>query len=75
MGQITRENVADVLRYHPPTAFGEVEHYEQLETAAAAFADAILSLTPECADRSTALRCLREAKMWGSSAIALKGLI
>ena len=42
-----------------------------LENAAAA----IIFAAPDCADRTTALRCLREARMWANAAINLKGLI
>lgn len=35
----------------------------------------IIRNTPNCADRTVALRCLREARMWANAAINLKGLI
>lgn len=33
---------------------------------------AILKNAPDCADRSTAIRCAREARMWANAAIALE---
>lgn len=35
----------------------------------------IINTAPDCADRTTALRCLREARMWANAAINLKGLV
>lgn len=35
----------------------------------------IIENAPDCADRTTALRCLRESRMWANAAINLKGLI
>lgn len=69
--KITNENVHDVVRYHAPTEVQKQKH-EILAAAAEAFMQAILSYSPDCADRSTALRKVREAKMWASAAVALE---
>jgi len=68
--KITLENVADVVHYHKPTD-SQVKVHEDLAFAAERFLERILTLVPDCADRSTAIRCVREAKMWASAAVAL----
>ena len=69
--KITLENVTDVVRYHAPTGTQAARH-EFLSKATEGFIAAILANAPDCADRSTAIRCVREAKMWASAAIALE---
>lgn len=74
MGRVSKANVTEVMRYHPPDEIATQQHQE-IQIAAIAFAEAILQNTPESADQSTALRCVREAKMWANTAIALGGLV
>jgi len=49
--------------------------YVQVGDALQAAAERIIESAPDCADRTTALRCLREARMWANAAINLKGLV
>ncbi len=68
--KVTLENVADVVHYHAPSE-KQVKQHEDLSFAAERLIECILKTVPDCADRSTAIRCVREAKMWASAAVAL----
>lgn len=68
--KVTEDNVFDVVRYHPPID-EQVKKHEALAHAAETFIRSILVHAPDCADRSTAIRAVREAKMWASAAVAL----
>lgn len=74
MGQVTAENVAEVVRYHKPT-LEQIEAHEHLACAAQAMIETILANCPPCADTSAAIRHVREAKMTASAAVALDGMI
>lgn len=65
-------NTAHVFKHHPPQP-DQLPKYAALRAAAKAFADAIIELTPVCADQSAALRHVREAVMTANAAIALGG--
>lgn len=69
--KVTFENVADVVHYHKPTE-KQAKVHEDLAFATERFIERILILAPDCADRSAAIRCVREAKMWASAAVALE---
>lgn len=69
---VTLENVADVVRYHRPTE-DQARRHEKLSAATEAFITAILENCEHCADRSSAIRHARLAKMEASAAIALEG--
>ena len=68
---VTRQNVADVVRYHKPDQ-NQVERHEIMSVMTENFILALLNYCPDCADRSSAIRAVREAKMWASAAIALE---
>ncbi|HEX9429444.1 MAG TPA: hypothetical protein VF944_03630 [Candidatus Bathyarchaeia archaeon] len=54
------------------------EDYDKYVIVGAKLEEAALTIienAPDCADRTTALRCLREARMWANAAINLKALI
>lgn len=68
--KITLENCGDVVRYHAPTA-EQIRQHELLAAGAEYFLRAILLNAPDSADRSTALRKVREAKMYASAAVAI----
>lgn len=70
--RITHDDVETVCAYHAPTQ-DDIARYAEIRKAAIDFMHVILTVVPECADRSTALRCVREARMWANSAIALNG--
>lgn len=69
--KVTLENVSDVVRYHKPAGDQPARH-EALSAATEHFIKALLLYCPDCADRSSAIRHARIAKMEGSAAIALE---
>lgn len=67
------EDLIDFLFiYHPPSE-GDKERYEKITAAAKAFALVILETCPPSADRSDAIRKVREARMTANASIACKG--
>lgn len=66
--------MAEIFTYHKPTP-DKVPKYEAIRTAALEFARVIEANVPSCADRSAAIRKLREAVMTANAAIALEGLV
>lgn len=64
----------DVFSYHKPEGDRPAK-YERIRGAAKEFARVILSELPACADRSAALRHIREAVMTANAAVALKGRV
>lgn len=71
---VTLENVEDVFTYHAPSQQQMVQ-YEMVREALILAARTILRVVPRCADRTTAIRKLREARMDANAAIALQGRI
>ena len=78
-GQIGREAyteeylLREIFTYHPPSPYQQ-KCYESVREAAKHFATIILHNVPTCADRTAALRKVREAVMTANAAIALDGL-
>lgn len=68
--KITEENLHHAVYWHQPTP-EKVEQYKFIADACFQFMDTVLKYAPDCADRTTALRCAREARMWANSSIAL----
>lgn len=66
------EYLAEVFTYHAPTP-EQIPKYHAVREAARAFAEVIVANCPPSADRSDALRKIREAAMTANSAIALDG--
>jgi len=64
-------NVDDIFSYHPPSG-DQPSRYERIRAAAKEFAIAILRDVPACADRSVAIRHVRDAVMIANAAIALE---
>lgn len=64
----------DVFEYHAPDN-DQVVTYQKLRGDAKQFAKTILELCPPCADRSAAIRKLREAVMTANAAVALRGRV
>lgn len=62
----------DVFSYHAPSP-AQVDAYAVLRAAGRDFAAVLMRLVPACADRTVALRCVREAVMNANAAIALEG--
>lgn len=71
---VTLENVEEVFTYHAPSREQMVQ-YEMVREAMILAARTILRVVPRCADRTTAIRKLREARMDANAAIALQGRI
>lgn len=79
MGQEMRlrtedEMVEELFTYHAPD-FSQQQQYAQVRAAAKTLALTILGACPPCADRSDAIRKVREAVMTANAAIALRGLV
>lgn len=66
---MTDAELDNLFKYHPPKGDQE-EAYQAIRTAAKAFAQRIVDLTPTCADQSAAIRKVREAMMTANAAIA-----
>lgn len=67
-----QEMLDDVFEYHAPDS-DQVVTYQKIRGDAKSFAKTILALCPPCADRSAAIRKLREAVMTANAAVALRG--
>ena len=64
----------NAFTYHPATE--EQQHkYKRVRATAKELARAILEECPECADRTHAVRQVREAVMTANASIALQGAI
>jgi hypothetical protein len=68
--RVTPENLKDVVYWHKPTP-EKAQKYEKIADACYMLMDIILQNAPDSADRSAALRAVREARMWANSSIAL----
>ena len=64
--------LVDVFSYHAPTS-DQIPKYEAIRAAGLVLATAIGESCPKCADRSAALRNVREAVMTANAAVALDG--
>ena len=62
----------DSLDHHQPTP-EQIAQIERLRAAAKVYAENILAVCPHSADRSAALRKLRECNMTAIASIVLKG--
>lgn len=67
-----QEQIDHWFTYHAPTA-ADLTAYETLRTAAKAFAFAINALCPDSADKTAAIRKVREAVMTANASIACGG--
>lgn len=68
------ERIEQMFTYHPP--HGEDQRaYAAVRAAGKTLALTILNAAPGCADRSDAIRKVREAVMTANAAIALGGLV
>lgn len=64
--------VDDLFTYHRPRG-DQLEKYERVRRAAKALARVLIENCPSSADRSAAIRKVREAVMTANAAIALNG--
>jgi hypothetical protein len=69
--RVTLDNAHAVVRYHRPTE-SQVQRHETLAKASEVLIRTILETCPDCADRTAAIRKVREAKMTASAAVALE---
>lgn len=77
-GQIGRamteaEIVAEFFKYHAPNEL-TIPKFAAINQAAKNFAEVVLSNCPRSADRTAAIRLIRDARMTANAAIALDGL-
>ena len=63
-----------VFSYHPPVD-GDPEKYAAIRAAGLHLAETIVANAPECADRTVAIRKVREAVMDANASVALKGAV
>jgi hypothetical protein len=66
--------IDEATTYHAATEPQRVA-YKAINTAARLFLETIFLQCPECADRTDALRKVREARMTANAAIACDGLV
>jgi len=69
----SEEIVAEVFKYHSPTP-ETLPKFTAINQAAKNFAEIVLANCPHGADRSAAIRLIRDARMTANAAIALNGL-
>lgn len=74
MGRVTLENLDEVMTYQNADE-DQLKAFKAVREDCIDLGRTILLNVPECADRSEALRKLREVRMDCNAAIALKGLI
>jgi hypothetical protein len=69
---MTNEQIENWFTYHPPSKTDLVA-YEKLRNAAKVFANAINDICPDSADKTVAIRKVREAVMIANASIACGG--
>jgi hypothetical protein len=67
------EILAELFKYHPPTEM-TLPKYAAINQAAKNFAEVVLQNCPSSADRSAAIRLIRDARMTANASVALNGL-
>jgi hypothetical protein len=67
------EILAELFSYHPPNS-ETLPKFAAINQAAKNFAEVILQNCPPSADRSDAIRKIREARMTANAAVGLNGL-
>ena len=66
------EKIEDVFTYHAPDA-QDLQNYQNIRESAKKLVEVIIMSAPASADRTAAIRKVREAVMTANAAIALKG--
>ena len=66
------KQIEEWFSYHPPKA-GQPQRYEAIRDAAKTFALVLEAVCPDSADKTAAMRKLRECVMTANAAIALEG--
>jgi hypothetical protein len=67
-----KPDLKNIFAYHAPTG-DKGERHQAVRDAALAFAEAIDKLCPDGADKSAAIRQVREAMFTANAALALDG--
>jgi hypothetical protein len=71
--QPSRIDAAYILKaftYHAPVG-DQAERYSKINAVSAGLAGTIMYNCPESPERTLAIRCLQEARMWANSSIAI----
>lgn len=68
------EVLKQMFTYHAPSPYQQ-DIYEAIRTSALSLALTIHNSVPKCADRTAAIRKLREVVMTANAAVALHGLV
>jgi hypothetical protein len=69
----SEEIIAEFFKYHAPNET-TIPKYAAINQAAKNFAEVILANCPPGADRSAAIRLIRDARMTANASVALNGL-
>ena len=69
----SEEIVAEFFKYHAPNET-TIPKYAAINQAAKNFAEVLLANCPSGADRSAAIRLIRDARMTANASVALNGL-
>ena len=72
--KLTDNQLKQMFTYQKPDE-DRIRRHAEIGGAAAAFAVALMEHAPDCLDRDKAMECLRAARMWANSAIALEGKV
>jgi len=70
---MTPEQIENWFTYHTPSS-DDLVTYEKLRNSAKSFATAINELCPESADKTSAIRKVREAVMTANASVACRAL-
>lgn len=69
---MTSDEILNTFTYHAPKG-DQSQRYEAIRTKARELAEVIVASCPQSADRTAAIRKLREAVMTANASIALEG--
>jgi hypothetical protein len=69
---MTKQELDRIFTYHPPRD-GQQRVYEAIRNMAREFAEEILGMCPDCAERDRAIERIEEAVMWANAGIARAG--
>ena len=72
INDIWQKKLDNWFEYHAPKA-GQGESYERIRASGKAFAEVLVQLCPDSADRTAAIRKIREAVYSANAAIACEG--
>ncbi|MDV2504699.1 MAG: hypothetical protein RX318_12205 [bacterium] len=72
--KLTDEQMLTMFTYQQPDD-ARIARHAEISAAAEGFAMTLMEWAPDGLDRDKALECIREARMWANSAIALDGKI